>query len=261
MATTVVFPYAKINIGLHVLNKRPDGYHNIETLFYPTHLKDVLEVTDSECTDCPVKLYTYGIPIPGDKSENLCVKAYHLLSQDYPLQAVSIHLCKQIPIGAGLGGGSADAAFCLQALNNHFHLDLSIEQLQSYAAQLGSDVPFFIQDSANPQAFMATGRGECLKPSSLDLSEYKIVLRFPPVQVSTAQAYASLVLKEHKVSLEDLLTRPVSQWRDVVVNDFEPTIFAKYNLIASYKEELYNQGAVYAAMTGSGSAVYGIFRN
>lgn len=261
MATTVVFPYAKINIGLHVLNKRPDGYHNIRTLFYPTHLKDVLEVTDGQPTDSPVRLYTYGLPIPGEAEDNLCVRAYNLLAKDYPLTPVCLHLYKQIPAGAGLGGGSSDAAFCLMALNKHFQLQLLCETLKTYGALLGSDVPFFLQSLLDPQPFLASGRGESLTPYSLDLSEYHIVLRIPPVQVSTARAYASLTLKEHPVPLEALLARPVTQWRDVVANDFEPSVFAQYPLIASYKEELYQQGAVYAAMTGSGAAVYGIFHN
>jgi 4-diphosphocytidyl-2-C-methyl-D-erythritol kinase len=187
------------------------------------------------------------------------VKAYRLLAERFRLTPVEIHLYKQIPTGKGLGGGSADGAFCLQLLNRHFSLGLSQKEMLSYAAQLGSDVSFFIQQPPFISC-LATGKGDVLEPFPIDLSQYRIELRFPPVSVSTAEAYAGIEPRPRKVALRDLLLQPVDTWKYVVRNDFEETIFKKYPLISHYKQALYREGAVYASMTGSGSAVFGLFR-
>lgn len=259
MATTVVYPYAKINVGLHVLEKRADGFHNIETLFVPHKLCDILEITDARKTDKDVRLFLYGLPVPGSDSENLCVKAYRLLAQKYKLTPVDIHLYKQIPPGAGLGGGSSDAAFCIQLLDKHFSLGLTRQEKHHYAMQMGSDVPFFLQ-SAPFMPYMATGRGDVLTPFSVDLSEYHIELRFPKVWISTSHAYEGLRLKKHNTALKDLLLQPIDSWKYIIENDFEETVFEKHPQIEQYKTALYTEGAVYASMTGSGSAVFGLFR-
>ncbi len=259
MATTVVYPYSKINVGLHVLGKRADGYHDIETLFVPHKLCDILEISDARGKDRNVRLFMYGLPLPGPESENLCVKAYRLIARDFDISPVDIHLYKQIPPGTGLGGGSSDAAFCLQLLNKHFSLGLTITQMHHYALQLGSDVPFFLQ-STPYEPYLATGRGDVLTPFDPDLTRYRIEVRFPPVSVSTAMAYGGLRLKKHNTALKDLLMQPIDLWKYIVENDFEETVFEKHPQIEEYKTALYTEGAVFASMTGSGSAVFGLFR-
>ncbi len=259
MATTVVYPCSKINIGLHVLQKRDDGFHDIETLFVPHALSDVLEVTDAPEAAENVKLFLYGLPLPGPLMSNLCIRAYNLLSEHFHMTPVEIHLYKQIPAGTGLGGGSSDGAYCLQLLNRHFTLGLSQPELHSFALQLGSDVPFFIQQPPLSMC-LASGRGDILEPFAMDLSQYRIELRFPPVSVSTAEAYSGVVPDNNRVSLRDLLLQPIDTWKYVIENDFEATIFKKYPQIEQYKQMLYQEGAVFASMTGSGSAVYGLFR-
>jgi len=259
MATTVVYPYSKINVGLHVLGKRADGYHDIETLFVPHKLCDILEITDSPQSGKDVRMFLYGLPLPGPESENLCIKAYRLIAGHYNITPVDIHLYKQIPPGTGLGGGSSDAAFCIQLLDKHFSLGLTGQQMHDFARQLGSDVPFFLQ-TAPFKSYMATGRGDILTPFTPDLTQFRIEVPFPPVWVSTAMAYENLRLKTHNTSLKDLLMQPVDSWKYIVENDFEETIFEKHPQIEQYKTALYTEGAVYAAMTGSGSAVFGLFR-
>ncbi|MFA5443405.1 MAG: 4-(cytidine 5'-diphospho)-2-C-methyl-D-erythritol kinase [Bacteroidales bacterium] len=259
MATTVVYPYSKINVGLHVLGKRADGYHDIETLFVPHKLCDILEIIDSQRSDKDVRLFLYGLPLPGAESENLCVKTYRLIVRDFNLSPVDIHLYKQIPPGTGMGGGSSDAAFCIQLLDKHFSLGLSPGQMHHYALQLGSDVPFFLQN-APFKSYLAMGRGDVLTPFAPDLTQYRIEVRFPPVSVSTAMAYENLSLKKHNTSLKDLLMQPVDSWKYIIENDFEETVFEKHPQIEQYKTALYREGAVYASMTGSGSAVFGLFR-
>lgn len=259
MATKVVYPYSKINVGLHVLGKRADGYHDIETLFVPHKLCDILEITDSQRSEKDVQLFLYGLPLPGPESENLCIKAYRLIGRDFDLSPVEIHLYKQIPPGTGLGGGSSDAAFCIQLLDKHFLLGLTPQQMHHYALQLGSDIPFFLQN-APFKSYLATGRGDVLMPFAPDLTQYRIEVRFPPVTVSTAMAYEGLRLKKHNTTLKDLLMQPVDSWKYIVENDFEETVFEKHPQIEQYKTALYTEGAVYASMTGSGSAVFGLFR-
>lgn len=248
----IVFPNCKINLGLHIIRKRADGFHDLETIFYPLQLTDALEVV----TPGSLQFHSSGIDIPGDTADNLCVKAWHLLQKDFPeLPQVDIHLHKHIPIGAGLGGGSADAAFMLLHLNNRFQLGLSQEQLVDYAAILGSDCPFFI----NNQPCYATGRGEIMVPVELDLSAYTFVLVFPGIHVNTGWAFKQLTPKEPAISLKEVIKTPVDTWKGVMQNDFEVPIFSAHPELAAIKEALYAQGAVYATMSGSGSAMVGIF--
>lgn len=258
----VLYPNAKINIGLNVIEKRVDGFHNLETLFYPVEAYDVLEIVESS----ELKMFQYGIEYPGDAMDNLCVKAYKLLQKEYNIPQVEIHLYKKIPVGAGLGGGSSDAAFTLKGLNEMFNLSLPDKKLWEYASMLGSDCPFFIYN----KPMLGTGRGEILEAVEIaDLSNYRIELVYPPYFVSTADAYRGIVSRKVRSErgeifndkpLVELLNNPVETWKDNVVNDFEITVFDKIPQLADYKEELYKRGAVYASMSGSGSAMFGIFR-
>jgi len=253
----IVFPNCKINLGLHILRKRADGYHDLETVFYPVRFTDILElIPERTTTDQPVIYAQSGLDIQGNPLDNLCVKAYLLLKKDYPaLPPVKMHLHKVIPTGAGLGGGSADAAFTLQLLNDYFKLGLSTDQLLHYALSLGSDCPFFI---LNKPAY-ATGRGELLEPVSVDLTGYTLVIINPGIHVPTAQAFAGIRPAQPERSLKEIIALPVSSWADELINDFEKPIFYQYPEIAAIKDELYRAGAVYASMSGSGSTVYGLF--
>jgi 4-diphosphocytidyl-2-C-methyl-D-erythritol kinase len=252
----VFFPNCKINLGLRILRKRPDGYHDLSTVFYPLALKDVLEVVRASVDG----FFSYGAPIPGDGSRdggvNLCEKAYALLKADFPaLPAVAIHLYKNIPIGAGLGGGSADGAFTLVALNRQFRLGLDEAALMGYAARLGSDCPFFIINTP----CLGGGRGERLEPLALDLGGYRFVLVNPGIHISTARAFGLCIPRESATPVERIVSRPVEDWRDALVNDFEEPVFTLHPELRAIKSTLYESGAVYASMTGSGSSFYGIF--
>ncbi|MFY0255576.1 4-(cytidine 5'-diphospho)-2-C-methyl-D-erythritol kinase [Chitinophaga sp. 30R24] len=248
----VVFPNCKINLGLHVTRKRPDGFHDLETVFYPFPVTDALEVL----THPSLQFASSGIDVPGDATDNLCLKAFHLLQRDFPqLTPVNIHLHKHIPIGAGLGGGSADAAFMLQLLNQKFQLGLSEAALIDYAAQLGSDCPFFILN----QPCYATGRGEIMEPIQLDLSAWSFVLVHPGIHVNTGWAFKQLTPQAPVHSLTEMIQLPVAEWKEVIRNDFEAPVFRAHPVIGAIKDQLYTAGAVYAAMSGSGSAVFGIF--
>lgn len=248
----VLFPNAKINIGLNVVQKRTDGYHNLETVFYPVNVKDALEAILS----AEIAFHLSGLPVNGNTDDNLCLKAYQLLKQDFPdLPPVSIYLHKAIPMGAGLGGGSADGAFTLLLLNKQFELHLTQQQLIDYALQLGSDCPFFI---INKPCF-ATGRGENLSQVDADLSAYKIILVNPGIHISTKEAFSNLTLKMPQKSILQIISQPISTWKDELVNDFEINVFKLFPQIKEIKNKLYNAGAIYASMTGSGSTVYGIF--
>ena len=247
----VTFPNAKINIGLQVLSRREDGYHNLETVFYPINLCDVLEIVEAG----EVRFFPSGLAIPDDGAENLCVRAYRLLQLDYDLPPVHIYLHKVIPIGAGLGGGSSDAAFLLKLVNQYFGLGLDEGQLMGYARKLGADCAFFIRNAP----VLATGIGDVFQEVELDLSAYRMVLVKPDIHVSTAMAYAAVRPDPEGRRLAGAIGAPVETWRGSVVNDFEKGIFAAHPEVAAIKQLLYERGAVFAAMSGSGSSVYGLF--
>ena len=249
------FPNCKINLGLKILRRRPDGYHDLETIFYPLPLKDTLESIQLPAAETP-SFSSYGIPIPGSPENNLCLKAWRLLKNDYPnLPAVHIHLLKNIPIGAGLGGGSADGAWTLKGLDSQFHLGLSQEQLLHYAAQLGSDCPFFILNTP----CLGSGRGEKLQPISLDLSPYTFALVDPGIHIGTAQAFGLCSPAENPVPLTTIIAQPIASWRDRLQNDFEFSVFQLHPELEKIKATLYANGALYASLTGSGSSFFGIF--
>lgn len=247
----ICFPNAKINLGLTITDRRADGYHNLESVIYPIRLHDALELVESD----ELSFTSSGLAIPGNTDSNLCVKAYHLLAADYSLPPVHIHLHKHVPIGAGLGGGSADAAFFLKLMNDKFELGLSVAQLETYAGLTGADCPFFIK---NKPAF-ATGIGDQLQEISLDLSAYYLVLVTPDVHISTAEAYRGVKPATPIYSLLESIQKPVSVWKNFIVNDFEKHVFEAYPQIRALKSSLYEAGAMYATMTGSGSSVVGIF--
>ena len=240
-----------------MLQKRSDGFHDIETIFYPIPIKDVLEIIPAQAKQPTIT--NYGLPVKGEATDNLCIKAWQLLKKDFPeLPAVQIHLLKNIPMGAGLGGGSADGAFMLQLLNNKFQLGLSSQQLIQYALQLGSDCPFFI---VNKPAY-ATGRGEIIEPINLNLTGYQLVIVNSGIHVKTGWAFTSLNINNAPVKkglVKRLVGQPVSEWKNHLTNDFELPVFEHYPAIKSVKENLYTLGAVYAAMSGSGSVVFGLF--
>ena len=248
------FPNCKINIGLYITNRRTDGYHDLETIFYPiTSLHDALEIIPAE----QAALHISGKAVQGDKEDNIVWKAYKLLQRDFPdkIGELEIHLLKAIPMGAGLGGGSADGAFMLKLLNDYFELGISTEQVIDYALRLGSDCPFFIHNS--PQ--FANGRGELMQPSDIDLSNYSIVLVCPDVHISTAKAFQMITPRKAPFDLKTLTDVPVAEWKKIITNDFEQPVFEQHPVLAEIKQQLYNQGALYAAMSGSGSTLYGIF--
>jgi 4-diphosphocytidyl-2-C-methyl-D-erythritol kinase len=247
----IIFPNAKINIGLNVISRRDDGYHNIETIFYPIKIKDVLEVIEAG----ELSFESAGLEIPGRMEDNLCVKGYHLLKRDFDLPPVKIFLYKHIPIGAGLGGGSADAAFFICLLNQKFNIGLTDEQMTGYARQLGADCAFFIQN----EPVFAQGIGDGLESIDLDLSKYKFVLVKPPVHVSTAEAYRGVKPMVPERSLKELIRLPVAEWKNYIKNDFELSAFKSHPAIRGVKAALYEAGAVYASMSGSGAAVFGVF--
>jgi 4-diphosphocytidyl-2-C-methyl-D-erythritol kinase len=247
----IVFPNAKINIGLNILSRREDGFHNLETIFYPLAVRDALEVVEAD----QLKFTSSGLEIPGNPTDNLCLKAYDLLSKDYKLPPVHIHLHKHIPIGAGLGGGSADASFFIRLMNEKFELGIDTLQMEAYASRLGSDCAFFIQN----KPALAHGKGDQLQTIELDLSNYFIILLMPVVQVSTSDAYKGVRPAAMENSLADLIKLPVEAWKAIIKNDFEPSVFLQYPIIAEIKSKLYSAGALYASMSGSGSSVFGIF--
>ena len=255
----LIYPNAKINIGLRVTEKRRDGYHNIETAFYPIPLMDGLEITAKRDDDdpTPCQLRVQGAILDGGPQDNLVVRAYELLRRDYPekVSPLAMHLFKHIPTGAGLGGGSSDGAFALKALNERFALGITPEQLVRYAARLGADCPFFLYNTP----MLARGIGDQLTPLSLSLTGKKLVIVKPDISVSTREAYQGVIPQEPDAPLPQLLSRPIEEWAETVVNDFEPSVFSRYPEIAAIKDRLYDLGALYASMSGSGSCVYGIF--
>ncbi len=247
----IVFPNAKINIGLNVTNRRADGYHNLETVFYPIKIYDALEVVLSD----RLNFTSSGNVIPGKAEDNLCLKAYHLIKKDYELPPVNIHLHKNIPIGAGLGGGSADAGFFIKLLNEVCGIGLTAEAMQDYARRLGADCAFFI---VNKPVF-AFEKGDRFEPLDLDLTAYHLVLVMPPVHVSTAEAYGVVRPIATEQDLRSVVKLPVEEWKGLVKNDFERSVFLHHTRILQVKEALYQNGALYALMSGSGAAVFGIF--
>ena len=249
----ITFPNAKINLGLNVLNKRTDGYHNISSLFLPIPLKDALEIIP--CSGA-TQFSSSGIDLGCKDEDNLVLKAYYLLAQAYHLPAVKIHLHKHIPFGAGLGGGSADAAFALKMLNDMFGLQLSEKVLESYAVNLGADCAFFIKN----RAALAQGIGDELSDYPIELQGYSLLLVKPDVHVSTPDAYRFVKPQIPNLSLGDVLQLPIELWSLHLKNDFETSVFAQYPSLALIKQNLYESGAVYAAMSGSGSSIFGIFK-
>lgn len=249
----ITFPNAKINLGLHIVEKRSDGYHNLETVFYPVPLCDVLEIVEAEGNE--VRFFNYGLPVDAPLHKNSCIQAYQLVRERYNVPSVEFHLYKHIPSGAGLGGGSSDATHTLLLINRLFNLDIPLESLAEMALRLGSDCPFFLYN----RAMYATGRGEILQPFELTLSGKYIILVKPPLNISTVEAYRGIVPQKPAHDLRQVLQMPIAHWRHYLKNDFEVSIFEKYPHLQSVKQQLYELGAVYAAMSGSGSTLFGIF--
>ncbi len=247
----LAFANAKINLGLLLTEKRADGYHNLQTVFYPVRLYDVIELIDAPSTSCTIK----GIDIPGQAEDNICLKAFKTLQADYKLPHQQIVLLKNIPVGAGLGGGSADAAFLIKLVNEKFNLKLSVGQMQDYARQLGADCAFFIE---NKPAY-AYAKGDEFEAIDLDLSAYYKVLVKPPIHVSTAEAYQQVKVQMPTTSLKDLIHLPLATWKLHIFNDFEESVFKQHPQIDEIKTKLYAAGATFALMSGSGSAVFALF--
>lgn len=270
----ITFPNAKINLGLNIVEKRPDGYHNLETVFYPIPLLDALEVQQrfhesdnpsdvvipqgTETNRTRTADYTLkiaGTPIAGDSEDNLIIRAYRLLQQEFELPHLNIYMYKHIPSGAGLGGGSSDAAFMMKMLNERFRLGLSREELESRVAKLGADCAFFVRN----QPVFATGIGDRMETIDLSLKGYYLVLVKPDIFISTKEAFARIRPQKPEISIREIIRRPVADWPELLVNDFEQSIFPDHPEIAAIKDKLYDLGAVYASMTGSGSSIYGLF--
>ena len=249
----ICYPNAKINLGLNVVSRRTDGYHDIESIFLPIQLCDVLEVLPTGGDD--IQLFIHGIELKGDLSENLVVKAYRLMRDKYDLGGVEVHLLKNIPTGAGMGGGSSDGVFMLRALSNLFHLPVTPVELHSWAETLGSDCPFFL---FNTPSFV-TGRGEVVKPLQIDLSQYKALVIHPGIHIATGSAFSKIEPKPPACNLERAVRLPMEDWKNVFSNDFYTHALHTSPVIGEMVDQLYDGGALYAAMTGSGSAVYGIF--
>ena len=258
----ITFPCAKINLGLNIVSKRPDGYHNLETVFYPIPLTDALEIKymdEKFPSESPCDLKITGNDVDCNEEDNLVIKAYQLLAADFQLPRVHAHLVKRIPTQAGLGGGSSDAAYMIRLLDERFRLNIGIPEMERYAAKLGADCAFFI--TADPS--YAEGIGDVLMPVDVPgagLGGYYLAVVKPSVAVSTRDAYAAIVPKVPAKCCRDIVRQPIETWKDELVNDFEAPIFAMHPELAAIKQRLYDAGAVYAAMSGSGSALFGIFR-
>jgi 4-diphosphocytidyl-2-C-methyl-D-erythritol kinase len=252
----LVFPNAKINLGLHVVNTRPDGYHSIETVFFPVNWQDALEIIENPGSTNPFIFSQSGLAISGEIKNNLIYKAWKLIAEQKKCPPLKVHLHKNIPMGAGLGGGSADAAFFINAMNELLQLGYNKEERTAIARQLGADCAFFIQNSP----VFARGKGDELEDLPIDLSGHYILMVHPGIQSGTAEAYSSIVPKLPAIDLRQLMANtPLTAWKNHLVNDFEPGLFKKYPQIAELKQALYDAGALYASMSGSGSAVFGIF--
>lgn len=251
----ILFPNAKINVGLFVTRRRPDGFHDLETVFYPVDLCDVLEIVPLDGRPNVCEFESSGLALDCLPGENLVEKAYALLAKDYELPGVHVHLHKVIPNGAGLGGGSADAAFMLMGLNELFALGLEMEMMERYAAMLGSDCAFFVRN----RPVFAYGKGELMENIDFSLNTYKIALVKPQKSVSTAAAYRGITPREAAINLRQLECLPVQEWEGRVKNDFEESVIPLVPEIEKIKQKLWEMGAVYVSMTGSGSAVFGLF--
>jgi len=250
----VTFPNAKINIGLNILRKRSDNFHNIQTIFYPFQLNDVLEVVENKQKN-EIEFINTGLKIDAPAEKNLVVKAYYLLKNDFNLPAVKIHLHKVIPFGAGLGGGSSDAAFMIKLLNQMFELNLFDAQMIEYAKKLGSDCAFFIVN----EPALGTEKGDKLVKTELDLSDYQLIVIKPDIHLNTAKVYNFITPNNEVADLTQLIKQPIETWKNTIKNDFEQPIFALHPEIAEIKEKMYKKGALYVAMSGSGSSVFGFF--
>ena len=249
------FPNCKINLGLHVIEKRSDGFHNIETVMVPCEWQDMLEIIPDEKTNDEIDFKCTGIRLYGTKGKNLCIKAIDLLSKNYTIPKVKMHLHKLIPVGAGLGGGSSDAAATISILNKIFKLNISENDQESFANQLGSDCAFFVRN----KPVFATGKGEIMEPLKLKLKNVFCVIIKPRIHISTSEAYSWIKPVKRNSSLKELIQLPMNDWKNLIENDFEKVIFEKYPAIKNIKSRLYKLGATYASMSGSGSAVYGLF--
>ncbi len=251
----ICFPNAKINLGLNIVSKRSDGYHDLETIFYPIGIKDALEIIirEDQETDTFVEA---GIKVDASPEHNLVMKALKLMRSRYKFPSIEVHLLKKIPFGAGIGGGSSDASFMLRLINDTFQLKISDKELVQLAVQLGADCPFFIYN----RPMFASGIGEILEDVSLSLQDYHFALVKPNVHVSTKDAFSLIQPRSPKMSLKEIIQLPVSEWKELMINDFEQSVFAKYPEIEKIKNDLYDKGALYASMSGSGSSVFGIFK-
>lgn len=251
-ASVKILSIAKINLGLRILERRKDGYHNITSLLLPIGLSDELSVEASE----ELLFSTSGSPIPGKSSENLCIKAFELIKRDYPIPNVRMHLHKNIPTGSGLGGASSNAAFTLKALNTLFKLHLNQQQLTDYAKLLGSDCAFFIEN----KTALAQGKGDLLSIFPFDLQQFEVMLVWPGISISTASAYAEVIPSKDGNLLRPLLSLPAHEWQGKIENDFSVSLFQKYPELQSIQEALLSKGAVYASLSGSGSAIFAFFK-
>jgi 4-diphosphocytidyl-2-C-methyl-D-erythritol kinase len=251
----VIFPNAKINLGLTVIRKRDDGFHDIESIFYPIGLCDALEyIPAGDKTNTDTVTYSGQFPVEG---KDICMKLTDMLRQSFSFPRLRIHIHKNIPSGAGLGGGSSDAAFLLKSLNKSYSFGLNQDQLEGLAERIGSDCPFFLRNTP----CLVTGKGEDLQNISLILKGYYLILICPGIQVSTAEAYREIIPFHNVAGLMEIAGEPVDQWKNLIINQFEEPVFKKYPVLKKIKEKLYNIGAVYASMTGSGSAIYGLFHS
>ena len=253
----VVFPNAKINLGLRVTSKRQDGYHNLDTVFYPLPYHDILEAVQVKESSNEISFVSTGKKIEGSQENNLCIKAYKLLKNDFPsIPKIQVHLHKLIPMGAGLGGGSSDGAFMLRLLNTKFNLGLDETKLIEYALMLGSDCPIFIKN----KPCYATGRGDLLEEIGINLSDYYFLFVSPGLHISTADAFKGIQPNSSITTSKEITSLPIEQWRDSLINDFETSVFQIHPDLNAIKEKLYQLGAVYASMTGTGSTLFGIFK-
>lgn len=254
----ILFPNAKINIGLSVIRKRSDGFHDIETIMYPIGLCDALEYIEEQEGTIPGNLttiaYSGNVSITG---QDICLKVIQMLEEMFPLPSVRMHLLKNIPVGAGLGGGSSDAAFLLKSLNEQFSFGLSNDQMEELAGRIGGDCPFFIRN----KPCLVSGKGDQLRDIPLKLEGYWLLLVYPGIIISTREAYQEIIPENKSVNLHDLIQQPPGQWRNTIKNQFEDSVYRKYPLLAEIKKELYRMGAVYSSMSGSGSGMYGIFNS